>query len=668
MGSANTDGSGSFSSHRQVHVGSYKGTIVCIKRIYKKNVDINRTLKKQLQLRKELHHDNINRFIGACIDQPNMLIVTKYCTRGSLYDILQNEDLNLDDMFIASLVTDLIKGMAFIHESEIVSHGNLKSTNCVVDSRWVLQITDFGLQQLTSRESPLKMDEDKRYKSLLWKAPEQLRELSLTATNIQKCDVYSFAIIMYEMLSKQGPWGNIELSAKEIVQKVVSGSNNTLFRPDISKLKCEDFVTQCMEDCLSENPDLRPEFKYIRYRLKPMQCGLKANIFDNMLAIMEKYANNLEALVAERTEQLSEEKKMTDNLLYRMLPRSVANGLKKGLSVPPETYNSVTLYFSDIVGFTALSAQSTPMQVIDMLNDLYTCFDAILGYYDVYKVETIGDAYMVVSGLPIRNGDMHAGEIASMSLHLLRAIKEFKIAHKPNETLKLRIGIHSGPCVAGVVGLKMPRYTLFGDTVNTASRMETNGVALKIHCSKECRDILQKLGGYTLSERGFVSMKGKGDQFTYFLEEENTFQRTKRIETLKQQQSLHGSRLNLDNKCVEIKSTSEDNSTCVSKYKQTMQNGYACELSNMQKLQQFPFENIPISDTSVKCANQKEVNTSNLNTRKNPTRNQTSVNNNTKSHPFSCRYFRESEKMLLMDASNSSHAYIGPESTTDEVV
>lgn len=84
LGSTNTDGKGSFSSHQPVHVGSYKGTIVCIKRIYKKNVDINRTLKKQLQLRKELHHDNINRFIGACIDQPNMFIVTKYCTRGSL--------------------------------------------------------------------------------------------------------------------------------------------------------------------------------------------------------------------------------------------------------------------------------------------------------------------------------------------------------------------------------------------------------------------------------------------------------------------------------------------------------------------------------------------------------------------------------------------------------
>lgn len=83
-------------------------------------------------------------------------------------------------------------------------------------------------------------------------------------------------------------------------------------------------------------------------------------------------------------------------------------------------------------------------QVIDMLNELYTCFDSIIAHYDVYKVETIGDAYLVVSGLPIRNGDNHAGEIASMSLKLLSAILSFKIKHRPDDTLKLRIGIHSG--------------------------------------------------------------------------------------------------------------------------------------------------------------------------------------------------------------------------------
>ena len=96
-------------------------------------------------------------------------------------------------------------------------------------------------------------------------------------------------------------------------------------------------------------------------------------------------------------------------------------------------------------------------------------------------METIGDAYMVVSGLPVRNGNTHAREIARMSLRLLHAVTTFRIRHRPNDQLKLRIGLHSGPCVAGVVGLKMPRYCLFGDTVNTASRMESNGLRMSLN-------------------------------------------------------------------------------------------------------------------------------------------------------------------------------------------
>jgi guanylate cyclase len=125
----------------------------------------------------------------------------------------------------------------------------------------------------------------------------------------------------------------------------------------------------------------------------------------------------------------------------------------------------------------------------------------------VYKVETIGDAYMVVSGLPERT-DQHAGNIASMALELLRAVKTFKIGHRPSDQLKLRIGIHTGPVVAGVVGLAMPRYCLFGDTVNTASRMESNGQPLKIHISPTVNDELNRLGGYLTETRGEIEMKG----------------------------------------------------------------------------------------------------------------------------------------------------------------
>jgi atrial natriuretic peptide receptor A len=202
---------------------------------------------------------------------------------------------------------------------------------------------------------------------------------------------------------------------------------------------------------------------------------ISGNILDNLLARMEKYANNLEDLVKERTEACDNERKRAEKLLYRLLPPSVASQLMLGNEVKAESYDSVSIYFSDICGFTNLSANSTPMQVVHLLNILYTLFDSILEEFDVYKVETIGDAYMVVSGLPQRN-QHHACQIARMSLALLDNVKNFRIPHLPNKNLLLRIGLHTGPCVAGVVGLKMPRYCLFGDTVNTASRMESNGL------------------------------------------------------------------------------------------------------------------------------------------------------------------------------------------------
>ena len=145
------------------------------------------------------------------------------------------------------------------------------------------------------------------------------------------------------------------------------------------------------------------------------------------------------------------------------------------------------------------------------LHEVYTCFDAIIKHYDVYKVETIGDAYMVVSGLP-RPTDKHAGNVASMALNLLSQSEKFHIGkfrkQKTNETLQIRIGMHSGPVAAGVVGHAMPRYCLFGDTVNMASRMESNGEAGKIHISSQCNRELSIIGGYNTEERGWIDVKG----------------------------------------------------------------------------------------------------------------------------------------------------------------
>ncbi|KAK4875863.1 hypothetical protein RN001_012285 [Aquatica leii] len=518
----------SFESHGGAQVFAttavYRGVVVRIKELtFSRKKDISREMMKEMRLLRELRHDNINSFIGACVEPMALLLVTDYCAKGSLYDIVENEDIKLDNMFIASLVHDLIKGMLYIHNSLLIAHGNLKSSNCVVTSRWVLQITDFGLAEMRHYAENESIGEHQYYRNLFWKAPEILRNLSAYLRGTQKGDVYAFAIILYEIIGRRGPFGNTIYEPREIIDMVkrFPMEGEEPFRPDIDLLYDSevnsDYVIQCMKDCWSENPDLRPDFSTIRRRLKKMKEGKNKNIMDQMMDMMVKYANNLEDLVSERTRLLYEEKKKTEDLLHRMLPEPVAERLTKGYGVEPESFDLVTIYFSDIVGFTSMSAESTPLQVVNFLNDLYTIFDRIIKGYDVYKVETIGDAYMVVSGLPLRNGDAHAGEIASMALDLLSAIKNHAIAHRPKDTLQLRIGIHTGPVVAGVVGLTMPRYCLFGDTVNTSSRMESNGEPLKIHISYECKVALDKLGGYITEERGIVNMKGKGDVKTYWL-------------------------------------------------------------------------------------------------------------------------------------------------------
>ncbi|NP_001161643.1 receptor guanylyl cyclase-like protein [Saccoglossus kowalevskii] len=450
--------------------------------------------------------------------------MTEYCPKGSLQDILENDSIKLDWMFRYSLAYDIVKGMHYIHSSVIHSHGNLKSTNCVVDSRFVLKVTDFGLNRfrMDDEDKDLDFESHQYFQRKLWTSPELLRMTEAPTVGTQKSDVYSFGIILQEIVHRCGPFyvSHMDLSPQEIVQKV-RASNRPYFRPSVDKSTCPEELYPVMEKCWAQDPAERPDFSSVRTTMRKLNNQSAGNILDNLLRRMEQYANNLESLVEERTEAFYEEKRRAEELLYQVLPKPVAEKLKRGQAVQAEAFDSVTIFFSDIVGFTALSASSTPMEVIALLNDLYTCFDAIIDNFNVYKVETIGDAYMVVSGLPIRNGDFHAREIGRMALALLKAVDTFKIRHKPDEKLKLRIGIHSGMVCAGVVGLKMPRYCLFGDTVNTASRMESNGLPLKIHLSKETYQILEPFGSFNLVCRGEIEMKGKGKQLTYWLEGED---------------------------------------------------------------------------------------------------------------------------------------------------
>ncbi|XP_003969209.2 atrial natriuretic peptide receptor 1-like [Takifugu rubripes] len=497
-------------------IGYYKGNLAAMKYINKKRIELTREVLFELKHMRDVQNEHLTRFIGSCIDYPNMYIITEYCPRGSLQDLMESDSITLDWMFRYSLIIDIVKGMLFLHNSVIVSHGNLKSSNCVVDSRFVLKITDYGLQSL--RTSSCHEDSHAYYAWKLWTAPELLRMNSPPPCGTQKGDVYSFAIILQELALLRGVFylDTHTPSPKAIIEALRQGSPVPL-RPSLCLQSHSEELGVLMQRCWSEEPGDRPDFNTIKILLRKQHRGYGSNILDNLLSRMEQYANNLEELVEERTQAYHEEKRKAEALLYQILPHSVAEQLKRGETVQAEAFDSVTIYFSDIVGFTALSAESTPLQVVTLLNDLYTCFDAIIDNFDVYKVETIGDAYMVVSGLPVRNGNLHGREVASMALALLEAVKNFRIQHRADHKLCLRIGIHSGPVCAGVVGLKMPRYCLFGDTVNTASRMESTGEALKIHISEATRQVLQEFSSFQLQVRGDIQIKGKGLMRTYWL-------------------------------------------------------------------------------------------------------------------------------------------------------
>uniref|UniRef100_A0A3B4CCH0 Guanylate cyclase n=1 Tax=Pygocentrus nattereri TaxID=42514 RepID=A0A3B4CCH0_PYGNA len=462
------------------------GRTVAVKHIQKKHFTLSKTIRKEVKEVRELDHPNLAKFIGGCIEVPFISIITEYCPKGSLADVLLNEDIPINWGFRLSFATDIARGMAYLHQHKMF-HGRLHSRNCVVDDRWVCKISDYGLMAFRKEDSETLSGGD-------------CRMVNSTKYNVFSL-LFSYSIIL------------VEIATRSDLISIESMKLDITWRPPLPELKAGKSDSDCpnqgeycelIRKCWSHNVTTRPTFEQVKKILDKMNPH-KVSPVDMMMNLMEKYSKHLEAIVAERTQDLLQEKQKTDRLLYSMLPKPVADDLRQGRTAEAQSYSNATVYFSDIVGFTQLSGSSTPHQVVDFLNKLYTTFDDIIDNYDVYKVETIGDAYMVVSGVPNENGINHAGEIASMALDLISVCHAFKIPHKPTTQLKIRAGIHSGPVVAGVVGTKMPRYCLFGDTVNTASRMESTSEALKIQCSESTADLLHTLGGYVLVCRGHTT-------------------------------------------------------------------------------------------------------------------------------------------------------------------
>ena len=217
----------------------------------------------------------------------------------------------------------------------------------------------------------------------------------------------------------------------------------------------------------------------------------------------ESRANELTSRLA----QLDEVQQRTDELLYQMIPKTVATKLRSGedtLSLC-ELFPSVTMLFSDIVGFTTICSRLKPVEVVVFLNNLYTLFDFLVDQNAVYKVETIGDAYLIVAGCPERTST-HPQKICDMSFDMMDGISVMKDP-ATGDNIRMRIGVHSGSVVAGIVGLKMPRYCLFGLNVALTEKLESNSQPMKIHISQACKELLPPQ--YKVEERNDPEVQEK---------------------------------------------------------------------------------------------------------------------------------------------------------------
>ena len=201
-----------------------------------------------------------------------------------------------------------------------------------------------------------------------------------------------------------------------------------------------------------------------------------------------------------------------ERLLLNVLPSPIADRLRAGESLIADRFDDVTLMFADIVEFTRLSSSMSADELVGVLNEVFTVFDSLVDHYDLEKVKTIGDAYMVVGGMPEQSDD-HPGRVAAMALDLAASVGRIEAARRLGITF--RIGIHCGPIVAGVIGTRKFIYDVWGDTVNMASRMESLGVPGRVQVTNAMAERLS--GTFEIEPRGLIEVKGKGPTPTYFV-------------------------------------------------------------------------------------------------------------------------------------------------------
>jgi serine/threonine protein kinase len=439
---------------------------------------------EEMRFMSKMRHPCITTVMGAVVASDcEPMLVMECMEYGSLHDLIHNHTMVLNGELVIPLLLDVCQGLMFLHSSKPpLIHGDLKAANVLVDSKFCAKVADFGAlsgkKAIGACGTPF------------WMAPELL----LGHGNSLKSDVYAFGIMVWEVYARKDPYAGQDPDA--VLKQVADVHATPEKRPEIPE-DCPFQVQDIMKAAWHNDPTVRLSFSELEQLFRRLDT------------------NSMGPRVNGGAEQL----------LNDVFPKHISDKLRKGEKIEPEHRECVTIFFSDIVGFTDICSMIDASKVSQMLDRLYTAFDALSGEHKIFKVETIGDAYMAVTNLVEEQPNDHALRIALFAVHAIEAANSTFIDPERPEmgTIKIRVGFHSGPVVANVVGTRNQRYCLFGDTVNTASRMESNSLAGRIHCSDAAAKILKHqlsvADSRTLhvSCRGEIQIKGKGTMTTHWV-------------------------------------------------------------------------------------------------------------------------------------------------------
>ncbi|XP_055344668.1 receptor-type guanylate cyclase gcy-4-like [Paramacrobiotus metropolitanus] len=422
---------------------------------------------------------------------------------------------------------DFLEGLSFIHHSKLHYHGRLSIFSCWIDKNFTLKLMNLATDRILDQMDNI-VTVGNEYNGIqsvweeyFWFVPEQneIDQWDRAAKSMQAVDIFSAGLVLYDILTGGCLYKKMQDTFDPATFFNKDDCHDNPLTAAVDYMHVAELAT-VIHSCLSNAPENRPNVKQLCAQLKELSPLLapelnQDKLFDKVYRRFCLYSNRLEREVAARSKELREARRRCDALVRQFLPREIVDKLRNGQFVEPELFDCVTIMFTQINELINFARAASPEEVIALVSKTEDFLDLLSTTFNVYKVEAVMDSFLVASGLPNRIGAEHVRRVANFALRVLELEPMLELPQQ----LSIKTGMHSGPCAAGVIGVRRPRYCIFGDTINVASRMCSQGMPGRIHLSHNSALLLKEFEeyDYIVVLRGLLKVKGRGDMTTYWL-------------------------------------------------------------------------------------------------------------------------------------------------------